>query len=39
MGFRHIKDLEPKAMDARYFQGRTGNLHMGRLTHVLSARV
>lgn len=39
MGFGHIEDLEPKAMDTRYFQGRTDNLRMGRLAHVMNARV
>ena len=39
MGFGHIEDIEPKAMDARYFQGRADSLRMGRLAHVMNARV
>jgi len=39
MGFGQVEDLEPEAMDARYFRGRTDGLRVGRLAHVMNARV
>ena len=38
-GFGHIEDLGPEGMDARYFQGRTDSLRVGKLAHVINARV
>lgn len=39
MGFRQIQDIEPEEMDARYFRGRKDMLRVGRLSHVMHARV
>jgi methyltransferase (TIGR00027 family) len=39
MGFSRIEDLPPEAMDSLYFQGRTDNLRVGRLAHLLAAQV
>jgi|GEM_PF-5948891 len=39
MGFRQIEDIEPKEMNARYFQGRIDKLRVGSLAHVMNARV
>jgi methyltransferase (TIGR00027 family) len=39
MGFGQIEDIAPEVMDARYFQGRADKLRVGRLAHVISARV
>ena len=33
------EDIGPDAMDARYFQSRSDNLHVGKLAHVMNARV
>ena len=38
-GFRQVEDVGPEAMNARYFQGRTDNLRVGSLAHVMNARV
>jgi methyltransferase (TIGR00027 family) len=39
MGFGQIEDIEPEKMDARYFHGRKDNSRVGRLAHVIYARV
>jgi methyltransferase (TIGR00027 family) len=39
MGFGQVEDINPEEMDARYFRGRTDNLRVGRLAHVIHARV
>lgn len=39
IGFGQIEDIQPEEMDARYFQGRTDNLRVGRLAHVMNARI
>ena len=39
MGFGQAEDIGPDAMDARYFQSRSDNLHVGKLAHVMNARV
>lgn len=39
MGFHHIEDIGPDAMDSRYFQGRTDGQRAGRLAHLLQARM
>lgn len=39
IGFGQIEDIDPEEMDARYFQGRTDNLRVGRLAHVMNAWV
>lgn len=39
MGFGQIEDIEPEEMDARYFRERTDKLRVGRLAHVINARV
>lgn len=39
MGFRSVTDLDPQAMNARYFQGRGDGLRVGSLTHVINAQV
>ena len=39
MGFTDIKDLDPQAMNDRYFKGGTEALRTGSLAHVMSARV
>lgn len=39
MGFRQIEDIEPEEMNVRYFQGRTDQLRVSSLAHVMNARV
>jgi methyltransferase (TIGR00027 family) len=39
MGFGQIEDIEPEEMDARYFRGRTDEARVGKLAHVMNARV
>ena len=39
MGFGLIEDIAPEEMNARYFQGRSDNSRVGRLAHVINARV
>jgi hypothetical protein len=39
MGFGEIEDLDPEAMNARHFRGRTDQLRVGSLAHVMNARV
>jgi len=39
MGFGQIEDMEPEAMNARYFRGRKDQLRVGSLAHVMNARV
>jgi len=39
LGFDHIVDMNPVAMDARYCSGRTDGLRVGRLSHVVLARI
>jgi methyltransferase (TIGR00027 family) len=39
MGFGQVEDIEPEEMDARYFHGRKDNSRVGRLAHVIYARV
>ncbi|MGD0585989.1 MAG: class I SAM-dependent methyltransferase [Oryzomonas sp.] len=39
MGFRQIKDIEPEEMNTRYFQGRSDKLRVGRLAHIMNARI
>jgi methyltransferase (TIGR00027 family) len=39
MGFGQVEDIKPEEMDARYFQGRTDKLRVGRLAHVIKAQV
>jgi methyltransferase (TIGR00027 family) len=39
MGFRQIENIEPEEMNARYFKGRTDELRVGSLAHVMNARV
>ncbi|AFM27100.1 class I SAM-dependent methyltransferase [Desulfomonile tiedjei] len=39
MGFGSIEDLGPEELNARYFQGRTDELRVGSLSHVMNARV
>ena len=39
MGFGQIEDMEPEAMNARYFLGRKDQLRVGSLAHVMNARV
>ncbi len=38
MGFNRLQDVEPEEMDARYFEGRTDGLRMGRLAHLMNAQ-
>ncbi len=39
MGFGQIEDMSPEKMEARYLQGRTDGLRVGKLSHVLHAWV
>ena len=39
MGFTEVEDIGPDQMDARYFQGRSDDLHVGRLAHIMNAKV
>jgi O-methyltransferase involved in polyketide biosynthesis len=39
MGFAQTEDMTPEEMNARYFQGRSDNLRVGSLAHVMNARV
>lgn len=39
MGFGHIEDIGPDAMDSLYFHGRTDGLRAGRLARVMNARM
>jgi methyltransferase (TIGR00027 family) len=39
MGFGQIEDMTPEKMDARYFKGRTDGLRVGKLSHIMHARV
>ena len=39
IGFGHVEDIGPEDMDSRYFQGRTDHLRVGRLAHMMNARV
>lgn len=39
MGFREVTDLDPEAMQARYFQGRSDGLRVGRLARTMHCRV
>jgi methyltransferase (TIGR00027 family) len=39
MGFRQIENIEPEEMNARYFKGRTDELGVGSLAHIINARV
>jgi methyltransferase (TIGR00027 family) len=39
MGFAHVENLMPDAIDARYFAGRTDDLRVGGLGALVSARV
>ncbi len=39
MGFGQIEDIEPEEMDARYFRGQTDKSRVGRLAHMINARV
>ncbi len=39
IGFRQIEDMDPEEMDARYFRGRQDMLRVGRLAHLMHARV
>jgi len=39
MGFSQVEDVEPEKMDAKYFEGRTDGLRVGKLAHVMNARV
>jgi methyltransferase (TIGR00027 family) len=39
MGFGQIEDLGPEELNGRYFQGRTDDLRVGSLSHVMNARV
>jgi methyltransferase (TIGR00027 family) len=39
MGFHHIEDIEPEEVNTRYFQGRSDKLRVGRLAHIMNARI
>jgi methyltransferase (TIGR00027 family) len=39
MGFGQIEDMAPEEMDARYFRGRRDEARVGKLAHVMDARV
>jgi methyltransferase (TIGR00027 family) len=39
MGFGQIEDVGPEQLNARYFRGRTDELRVGSLAHVMNARV
>jgi methyltransferase (TIGR00027 family) len=39
MGFRKIENIEPEEMNARYFRGRTDELRVGSLAHIMNASV
>ena len=39
MGFAQIEDLGPEELNDRYFRGRTDELRVGSLSHVMDARV
>lgn len=39
MGFGQIEDIEPEEMDARYFRGQTDKSRVGRIAHVIYARI
>ncbi|WP_319586659.1 class I SAM-dependent methyltransferase [uncultured Desulfobulbus sp.] len=39
MGFGQVVDMAPEKMDARYFKGRTDGLRVGKLSHIMHARV
>jgi hypothetical protein len=38
-GFEQIEDINPEEMEARYFGERTDKSRVGRLSHVIHARV
>jgi methyltransferase (TIGR00027 family) len=39
LGFGQIEDIEPEEMNDRYFRGRTDDLRVGSLAHIMNARV
>jgi methyltransferase (TIGR00027 family) len=39
MGFRHVEDIGPEELNARYFKDRTDGLRVGILAHMLNAQV
>jgi methyltransferase (TIGR00027 family) len=39
MGFGQVEDIEPEEMDALYFRGRKEKSRVGRLAHMINARV
>ncbi len=39
MGFGHVEDLGPEELNARYFRGRTDELRVGSISHVMNTRV
>jgi methyltransferase (TIGR00027 family) len=39
IGFGHVEDIGPAEINAKYFKGRTDELRVGSLAHVMSARV
>ncbi|HQN17989.1 MAG TPA: SAM-dependent methyltransferase [Syntrophobacteraceae bacterium] len=39
MGFGEVEDMGPGELNARYFQGRTDQLRVGSLAHIMIARV
>ena len=39
MGFGQVEDLDPEEMDALYFRGQTDTSQVGRIAHMINARV
>jgi methyltransferase (TIGR00027 family) len=39
MGFRHVEDIGPEELHARYFKNRKDGLRVGSLSHVMNAQV